>query len=775
MNPELSFVAAACNRKTGVLTSLRSHKIAAYGSSSNAMILDIPSFSVSSVLPIHKTTVTSLKFSALNSCILLFAGSADGAVSVAVFEDGNWFVRSSPVKHSSSCVAIDSISIGGKILTVSIGSDRLLCASLYDGVLFSAISSVFMVSNPGGRETLPECIAICSVTPKDVLIAVGGTDPRIQLYHANVDETVSISFLTYLDGHRDWIRGVAFSKSHSGFFLASASKDSTARVWSVACDAAKSESDSFLPSPTITINVSDIGICLSAIALLDEHTAAVHSISFAEAADEPHILTSSMDCTVAVWKLSQSNAVCMARFGLMGGQSAHALGFFGAEFPLTDVGCVLAHNFSGALHRWEFVKASGSSSYEYFAHPAPTGHSDKVTDLAWAPSGSFLLSCSADKTARVYAENKGSFVEWARPQVHGHSIFTLSFCDKEGKRYVSGAEERMLRVFEAPSSFRLPGESVAYEEKKPVSATMPQLGLSNKAIFAEETTDDLSGASDMIVSTFGVRKAGTAGGPLEEDLKQSRLWPEKMKMYGHGNEISAVAVHFQTGVIASACRSQVQKDAVILLWDVESGAECARLPIHELTINELRFTADGNHLVSVSRDRSVCVFVKEVLSDRFGFKILWHKKGAHSREVYCCSWVSDGDIVATGGRDKCIRVFSSVDKNGNVGCELMKQKYDSAVTTLDSLRFSSNDQKCLLALGLDNGSIRFRIASWDKLLSIQLRPLGGFGNEIRCGSRVTCIRWRPLGTEASKKKCVQTAVASEDYSVRVYSIRLDEN
>ncbi|KAI0566566.1 Elongator complex protein [Gracilaria domingensis] len=632
-----------------------------------------------------------------------------------------------------------------------------------------------MVSNPSGRETLPECIAICSLTPKDVLVAVGGTDPRIQLYSARINDGILFSFLTYLDGHRDWIRGLAFSNMDSGFYLASASKDSTARMWKILSDAPEADSDSFLPSPTITVNVSDRSICLTAIALLDEHTAAVHSVSFAEAVDEPHILTSSMDCTVAVWKLLQSNAVCVARFGLMGGQSAHALGFFGAEFPTSGVNRILAHNFSGALHRWEVANKSGSLSYEYFAHPAPTGHFDKVTDLAWAPNGSFLLSCSSDKTTRVYAENDGSFVEWARPQVHGHSIFTLSFCNPEGTGYVSGAEERMLRVFEAPSSFRLPGKSSIHENKKPVSASLPQLGLSNKAIFTEDAADDPSGASDMIVSTFGVRKA-TVVAPLEENLKQSRLWPEKMKMYGHGNEISAVAVHFQSGVIASACRSQTEKDAVILLWDVESGAECARLPVHELTVNELRFTPDGKHLLSVSRDRSISVFVREDLSNRFGFRVQWHKKGAHTRELYCCTWVSEGEIVATGGRDKCLRMFSSTGEDENLVNELLKQKFASGVTALDALRLSPEDRRSFLALGFENGFIRFFSVVWDDGHNIRLSTLHNVESNARCGGRVTRIRWRPIIQDTvDRRKRMQIAAASEDYSVRVYSVRLEEN
>ncbi|PXF48194.1 Elongator complex protein 2 [Gracilariopsis chorda] len=770
----LSFAAAACNRKPGVLTSLVTHHITAYASSNNAIVLSTPSFSVSAILRIQTSTVTSLKLISVDRVVLLFAGASDGSVSVGVKENDEWKVKSTPLKHSASCIAVDAVLIGDIVFVTSVGADGRLQAAEFSRNEFSTVSSISLVPSPSGRETLPECVAVHSIASSNTLIAVGGTDPRIQLYNANKGDAITLSFLMYLDGHRDWIRGLAFSNDTSELYLASASKDSTARVWRVEVNA-QSLSESFLPSPARRVSLGEADLSVTAVALLDEHTSAVHSVAFATSVSEPHILTSSMDCTVAVWRFAEASSECVARFGLMGGQSAHALGFFGAEFPEQGVGHVLAHNFSGALHRWAIEKYSSSSPYEYFAHPAPTGHFDRVTDIAWAPNGSFLLSCSADKTARVFAEHEGTYVEWARPQVHGHSIFTASFCNTMGMRYVSGAEERMLRIFDGPSSFRLPGVRNIEEERKPKAATLPQLGLSNKPVFAQEETEDSNAASDMVVSTYGAPKAGTQA-PLEEDLKQSRLWPETVKLYGHGNEISAVATHIETGVIASTCRAQATKDAFIILWDMNSGAECARLAAHDLTINQMRFTADGNHLLSVSRDRSISVFERINATERFDYRTKWHKKGAHTRQLYCCTWISDNEIVATGGRDKNLRLFCSTNISGKtMGDEIMKHKFESAVTTLDSLRLDKKNRTCFLAVGLDNGYVRLACVGWNTDMGVKLTNLKSFADDMRCGGRITGIRWRPLQDASHVRGCREIALASEDHSVRVYSISLNDD
>lgn len=86
-----------------------------------------------------------------------------------------------------------------------------------------------------------------------------------------------------------------------------------------------------------------------------------------------------------------------------------------------------------------------------------------MQDLDWDPQGRFLLSVSTDQTARIFAPwrreaaaaagQPPTWHELARPQVHGYDMQCVCFAAPDGSRYVSGADEKLLRVFEAPLYF----------------------------------------------------------------------------------------------------------------------------------------------------------------------------------------------------------------------------------------------------------------------------------------------------------------------------------
>lgn len=805
-----SFAAAGCNASPGSLAA--GGAVVAYGAGPNVVVVGGCAQRVEAVLR------GAVAVAAVAVCEgRVFVAACDGGLAVWECVEGEWLCRGAWKGHSPGRV----VAAGWGGGWVSVGMDGWV-RGWHEGEGSWSLGGECEI----GGGVLPECVDVVSVG-KCLVCVVGGTDRAVRLFVAG-PAFDDITFVGVLRGHRDWVRGLQFCNGLGGLFLASASTDSTARVWWMAPKSAAraGDDDAFGGDVQLEFHIADEEWTVAAVALLDEHTAAVHSVAFEsreglDAADIPRLVTSSMDCSVAVWRCVSEDDhrwSCVARFGLMGGSGAHALGFFGAAFASPGVEDVVGHNFGGALHCWRRVVAdeSGQDAYCYVADSIPGGHFAAVTDLAWEPRGRYFITCSADKTTRIFAHidapERASFVEWARPQVHGHAIFALAFCNEEGTRFVSGAEERMLRVFDAPLSFMLPGESpigsgangVGFSEKA-ASARMPELGLSNKAVFQARATNSKSDAQDdegtTAAAAFAKGNAAAVNGgdagndlrggdgevvsfgakriessiPLETELKQGLLWPESGKLYGHGNEISCVDVAKAHGVLASACRAQSAKDADILLWDVNSGVECGRLSAHELTINQLRFSDDGNALLSVSRDRSFAVFVRDKASHKYDLCLAIRVQAAHTRLLYTGAWLFGTRWIVTGGRDKFLKAHPGP---GNEGGQGAKRKYAAGVSAVDTLRVPGHPDTFAIALGLENGDIDVlrcheQIGDSGEAILI-LTPLAAISGEMQCGARVTRVAWRPCCSESSEKSVsdgphCDLGVASEDCSVRVHS------
>ena len=103
-------------------------------------------------------------------------------------------------------------------------------------------------------------------------------------------------------------------------------------------------------------------------------------------------------------------------------------------------------------------------------------------------------------------------------------------------RYVSGAEEKVLRAFTAPSTFLenlslITGDTELMESSRSrvsaQGASTPSLGLSNKAVYEGETQTPETDkhVKDQFPDNYFTPETHSAP-PPEETLVQNTLWPE---------------------------------------------------------------------------------------------------------------------------------------------------------------------------------------------------------------------------------------------------------
>ena len=80
-----------------------------------------------------------------------------------------------------------------------------------------------------------------------------------------------------------------------------------------------------------------------------------------------------------------------------------------------------------------------------------------VEDICWEPESQFVISTSKDQTTRFHSYWKNplsdqiTWHELGRPQIHGYDLTCVAFLERF--KFVSGADEKLLRIFESPKVF----------------------------------------------------------------------------------------------------------------------------------------------------------------------------------------------------------------------------------------------------------------------------------------------------------------------------------
>ena len=100
--------------------------------------------------------------------------------------------------------------------------------------------------------------------------------------------------------------------------------------------------------------------------------------------------------------------------------------------------------------------------------------------------------------------------------------------------------------------------------------------------------------------------------------------------------------------------------AVLRVWDTNTWAEVQALQGHTLTVTGITFMCGDNCIVSVSRDRSLCVFTRPQPEERFSLVARIekaHDRVANAIVAHPSPPSSFASVVITGGRDKKIKFW----------------------------------------------------------------------------------------------------------------------
>lgn len=302
-----------------------------------------------------------------------------------------------------------------------------------------------------------------------------------------------------------------------------------------------------------------------------------------------------------------------------------------------------------------------------------------------AELGLLVVTEETAKGAEIIAEKRK---ENGVPATDVHIVSLVDAADgsdKVGSTAIRGwLEEQGI----APGDeFVLDVDLARAQQQGPTAAGVPPLGLSNRAV-AEEAAD---APPDYAPFTAP---------PNPEQLQTQTLWPELEKLYGHGYELLSVAADVATRLIASTCKATSPAHAVVRLFD---GAQRYKplpdvLEGHALSVTRVRFSPDGQFLLTASRDRSWRLFRR----DGPAF-VPFAGERAHARIVWDCAWSPSEPLFATASRDKTVKVWRLLPADAPYAL-LATLKLDEAAVAV------AVGPDASLAVGLESGAVLLYVA-----------------------------------------------------------------
>ncbi|CAI5759461.1 unnamed protein product [Candida verbasci] len=783
MKVEQDSIFTGANKQNYICDYNSINNIIAYGAGNNVALwnpIDINQKGVYHTLKKHTKEITTVKF--LPNSPFLISTSEDRTINIWKQSNNDLYTHFQTLsnhENSITCIAVcENFFISGS------ADSQIIIWINKDGEF--SISTQFQIKS----NFYPLCLAIQKLDTENYILAIGGTTNNLYIYTFNISN-LKIEKVSELTGHEDWIKCLQFVKESQGnYILASASQDRYVRLWRLKLNELIDDSDEDSTKLTLLSNKqykfnygNQLRGCFSLEALIMGHDDWINGIQWHPSYNyntnekKLQLLTCTADTSLFIWEMDLDSGiwVCVNRLGEMSIKGASTAtgssgGFWSCLwFIYNNEQYIIASGKTGSFR----VYKSKTDSLNFDNVLGITGPTREVTDVAWSKTGDYFVATSLDQTTRLFAPwKRDNIITWheiARPQIHGYDM--ICYDNITTTKFVSGGDEKILRVFEITNSIssllkKISNIDIKTEngEVLPESASLPVLGLSNK-VESQLTEGGGEGRREEIETQEDEKEeeiedplSGLTSPPIEEYLQRFTLFPEIEKLYGHGYEISCCSTSPNGKHIASACKSNNFKHAVIRIFNVTKDYQQLTqvLQGHNLTISSLKWSCDGKYLLSVSRDRQFTLW--KLINDE-EFKLIELNSKAHTRILWDCDWIADKHEFITVSRDKTMKLWRI--KEDETGTDLISSiKLEEPITSVSVYKGDCS----IIAIGLENGDIQlFKLMENND----EFKLLHKLDNSITPSDRIEKLSFSSNKTENG---CLWLSVGSKDNSLRLYNI-----
>lgn len=447
--------------------------------------------------------------------------------------------------------------------------------------------------------------------------------------------------------HDGRVNYVDFSQDER--YIATASADSTARIWDVMTGkpvtvlkhGGRVNTAEFSPSDGLLLTSSSDGWAriwdLKTKVVVDslKHEADVRSASYSH--DGTLVLTASFDSTASIWNVECDDIKSVSLGGIG----------VGAEFS-SHGNSFLTYSSDNIVRVWS--SATGKEISKEMRHP------EHIRSARFSNLSDMILTSSDDGVVRVWEVGTGNLLS---DKIRHKKPVTYAEFSPDGKYIVSSSNDNTARVWDAETGLPIFPESgsdmgnhkshVYHAEFSPDGRYVLTASYDGTMIIWDVSTGKQ--AAETMALSDKISHAGFSdnGKYMYAVSLNNAVSVWKERIYGR-HERGWNLVKYSPADDRFAAYSS--PDGTIRIWDVVSGRPVGKSMKHNSIVVSMEFSHDGRYLLTSSRDSSARVwdvFSGEPVSPRL----------CHGRTLSdAVFFPADTDIIVTASSDSLMKVWN---------------------------------------------------------------------------------------------------------------------